>query len=192
MAQASHARWSHERLGRLIKFPPRYENSLYGPLNAIFADIFSPSRGFIICPQPIVQERTIIESHPAAPSTASGPSFIDPVLETNPESVKIWIPDFIIVKGREVMGTASDLVLALIEVKNNAAKRDAYMRQVTNYLDALPIETCSNGFVAYLIMGGETVIWRSEGQGANRTRVRGSVAIHTGGRAFLSGLSALG
>ncbi|GBE78885.1 hypothetical protein SCP_0200820 [Sparassis crispa] len=216
MAQAPNARWFINRFKQSLDPPQTYENSLYGPLNVIFMDIFPPSREFLVSPQALLQEvvgptpmnvvaqlppsashhqsahhAVPVSSAPAASSAAPEPSYDDLDLPQGEVLLKNWIPDFVISKGSEAMGMTFDLTLTLIEVKRHDKQRETYVQQVLSYLNALQIGECSDRFIAYLIMSTDTLVWQSEARGANQTHVQESATIATGGEAFLYRLKAL-
>ncbi|KAL6299996.1 hypothetical protein BKA93DRAFT_753046 [Sparassis latifolia] len=103
----------------------------------------------------------------------------------------IQVPDFIVAKASDYTGAQFDSIVVLLEVKTSELGRNAYVGQVISYLDTLQTKEYVDGFVAYLTLGENTVVWRTEITGTDRIQVQEPREIRTGSRLFMERLEAL-
>lgn len=99
-------------------------------------------------------------------------------------------PDFILAKvtGDDI---ESDKALALIEIKTTTKDEITGMNRVNEYLDDLQTKDYADEFVAFLIMGEVTMVWKTVGTGNTRRQVRQPGLIETGGPLFCGLLAPL-
>lgn len=219
--------WIWNRLKKHGNKPPRYENSYYGPINAVFSHLFPPIHGFLVKPQAIIRPHldevastTLSPDEKPHPEATRRSERIDSFVKTNAvtqghghshkssvNSVDSWgdnvlaradmgweanldKPDFMLAKvtGDDI---ESDKALALIEIKTTTKDKITGMNRVNEYLDDLQTKDYADEFVAFLIMGEVTMVWKTVGTGNTRRQVRQPGLIETGGPVFCDLLSPL-
>ena len=124
--------WLLQRLHAAGQTPPRYEASLYGPINGILATYFPPQQCFMVKPQGKVRPGYEFALEAGRRSVDSYNQAVQPRGEGNEADVKI--PDFIVVKGSPTL--TGDVPLLVVEVKHDDSGYDTAKNQITEYMDA--------------------------------------------------------
>src|SRR5882762_6289184 len=108
--------WLLHRLHAASHAPPRYEASLYGPVDSILATYFPPEQRFMVKPQGKV--RPGYEYDVGEVARQSFDSYNHPVQPRGQgEENDVKIPDFIVVKGSATL--TDDIPLLLVEIKRD-------------------------------------------------------------------------
>src|SRR6266481_4890863 len=124
--------WLLHRLHAASEAPPRYEASLYGPLDSILATYFPPQQRFMVKPQGKVRQGY---EYDVGEVRKSFDSYNEPVQPRGEgEEANVKIPDFIVVKGSATL--TDDIPLLVVEVKRDDLDDVVARAQVTKYMGA--------------------------------------------------------
>ena len=148
--------WLLHRLQMASQTPPRYEASLYGPINSILATYFLPQQRFIVKPQGRV--RPGYEYNVGEVVRRSVDSYNQPVQPRRQgEEKNVKIPDFIVVKGSATL--SNDVPLLIVEIKRDDSDDEVARFQISQYMDAFAIKLGNIAFKGALVQGSKVSIY---------------------------------
>jgi hypothetical protein len=150
--------WLLRRLEAASEEPPRYEASLYGPINSILATYFPPQQRFMVKPQGKVRpgyEYDIGEVERQSFDSYNTP--VQPRGRGQGDEADVKIPDFIVVKGSETM--SDDIPLLIVEVKRDDSDDAVARLQLFEYMEAFSEKIGNVKFKAALVQGSKVSIY---------------------------------
>jgi len=148
--------WLLHRLHAASQAPPRYEASLYGPVNSILATYFPPQQCFMVKPQGKV--RPGYEYDVGEVVRQSFDSYNQPVQPRGQgDEADVKIPDFIVVKGSATL--SDDVPLLVVEVKRDDSDDTVARMQITEYMGAFSEKFGNVKFKAALVQGSKVLLY---------------------------------
>ena len=150
--------WLLRRLRSISHTPPRYEASLYGPINGILATYFPPQQRFMVKPQGKVRpgyEYNVEEAERM--SFDSYNQLVQPRGQGLGDESNVKIPDFIVVKGSPTL--SNDIPLLIVEVKRDASDDDLARLQILDYMIGFGRKFETRQFKGVLIQGSKVYLF---------------------------------
>src|ERR1700733_7852100 len=117
---------------------PRYEASLYGPINCLLTWHFPLARQFMIKPQPKIRPEYISDIPPGEDQVRTSiDSYGGEVLPRDEKGgeKRVKIPDFIVVKATASLHDDRPLMIA--EIKRGVVTVDSAGEQLASYFEAV-------------------------------------------------------
>lgn len=148
--------WLFHRLCAAGQTPPRYEASLYGPVNGILATYFPPQQCFMIKPQGKVRPGYEYDVEVVRRSVDSYNDTVRPRGQGELED-DVKIPDFIVVKGSATL--SGDIPLLIVEVKRDDSDDKTARNQINSYMDAFAAKFGNLNFKAAVVQGPKVSIY---------------------------------
>jgi hypothetical protein len=146
--------WHLNRLHAASHAPPRYEASLYGPMNSILAMYFPPQQRFMVKPQGKVCPGY---EYDVGDVRKSFDSYNEPVQPRGEgEEADVKIPDFIVVKGTATL--TDDVPLLLVEIKHDDLDEATSIVQLGKYMGAFADKFSNLKFKGALVQSSKVSV----------------------------------
>ena len=124
---------------------PRYEASLYGPINSLLMWHFPVAQQFMIKPQALIRPEyinEILDDHNVELVRVSLDSYSGEVISRDEkgEEQSLKRPDFIVVKATPSLH--NDQLLLVVEIKRQGVQLQSAKEQIAEYFGSLADKTC--------------------------------------------------
>jgi len=147
--------WLLDRLYAASQAPPRYEASLYGPMDSILATYFPPQQRFMVKPQGKVRPGY---EYDVGDVRKSFDSYNEPVQPRGEgEEADVKIPDFIVVKGTATL--TDDVPLLVVEIKRDDLDEATSIVQLGEYMGAFADKFGNFKFKGALVQSSKVLLY---------------------------------
>jgi len=147
--------WLLDRLYAASQAPPRYEASLYGPMDSILATYFPPQQRFMVKPQGKVRPGY---EYDVGDVRKSFDSYNEPVQPRGEgEEADVKIPDFIVVKGTATL--TDDVPLLVVEIQRDDLDEATSIVQLGEYMGAFADKFGNFKFKGALVQSSKVLLY---------------------------------